>query len=83
MSFWVYILANRPGGTLFVGVTSNLIQRVSNIETASQWIYETLRRDKAGVFRRTRHGLSGDPTGKEHQTLAPGMEDRPDRIDES
>ncbi len=28
MSFWVYILANRPGGTLYVGVTSNLIQRV-------------------------------------------------------
>jgi putative endonuclease len=25
---WVYILTNRPNGTLYVGVTSNLIQRV-------------------------------------------------------
>jgi putative endonuclease len=24
---WVYILASRPGGTLYVGVTNNLIRR--------------------------------------------------------
>jgi putative endonuclease len=26
--YWVYILASRIGGTLYVGVTSNLIRRV-------------------------------------------------------
>ena len=27
MAFWVYILASKPGGTLYVGVTSNLVRR--------------------------------------------------------
>jgi len=27
MSFWVYILSSRPGGTLYVGITNNLIRR--------------------------------------------------------
>jgi putative endonuclease len=28
MAFWVYMLASKPGGTLYVGVTGDLIRRV-------------------------------------------------------
>ena len=28
MSYWVYLLASRKGGTLYTGVTNNLVRRV-------------------------------------------------------
>jgi len=28
MSCWIYILASGPGGTLYVGVTNDLVRRV-------------------------------------------------------
>ena len=27
-TYWVYILANKLGGTLYIGVTSNLVKRI-------------------------------------------------------
>ena len=28
MSYWAHVLANKPGGTLYVGMTNDLIRRV-------------------------------------------------------
>jgi putative endonuclease len=28
MTYWKYILASKPGGTLYIGVTNNLVRRV-------------------------------------------------------
>jgi predicted GIY-YIG superfamily endonuclease len=28
MTYWVYILASKPGGALYVGVTNNLVRRI-------------------------------------------------------
>jgi putative endonuclease len=35
MDFWVYILASKPGGTLYTGVTRDLVRRVFQHRTGA------------------------------------------------
>jgi putative endonuclease len=54
---WPYILTNKPNGTLYIGVTSNLIRRV----------YE--HRDKKIEGFSKRYGLTRLVYYEEHQTM--------------
>jgi putative endonuclease len=33
LGYWVYVLASRPNGTLYVGVTGDLVRRVAEHRT--------------------------------------------------
>jgi putative endonuclease len=62
MAYWVNILANKPGGTLYVGVTNNLIRRV----------YEN-REGLAESFTR-RYGIKMLVYFEEHDTIAAALQ---------
>jgi putative endonuclease len=62
MSYWVYILASKPGGTLYIGVTNNLIRRV----------YEH-REGLAEGFTK-RHGIKMLVYFEQHDTIAAALQ---------
>ena len=80
---WVYMLANRPEGTLYVGVTADLARRA----------YEHRERTSDGFTKRyniqrlvwiERHDdIRRAIQREEHQALAAGLESRADRRRES
>ncbi len=62
MTYWVYILANKPGGTLYVGVTNNLIRR----------IYEHREGVAEGFTRR--YGIKALVYFEAHDTIAAALQ---------
>src|ERR1051326_8073521 len=84
MSAWLYILANKPGGTLYVGVTNDLVQRVFEHRQGSVEGFTKRYDVKMLVYyeQQRNHSLS-DPARKEHQALVARMENRFDRVAQS
>jgi putative endonuclease len=62
MTYWVYILASKPGGKLYVGVTNNLVRRV----------YEH-REGLADGFTK-RYGIKALAYFESHETIASALQ---------
>ena len=62
MTYWVYILASSPSGTLYVGVTNNLVRRV----------YEH-RENLADGFTK-RYGIKTLVYFEQHDTIAAALQ---------
>jgi putative endonuclease len=73
--FYVYILASRPGGALYVGVTNDLVRRV--FEHKSGAIAGFTKRYNIGrlvyfeIYSNSRDAIQRE---KKHQTLAASLE---------
>jgi putative endonuclease len=70
MMFWVYILASQPGGTLYVGVTNDLIRRVfEHREGLVRGFAKRYGVKMLGIFRAARDGDRCHSKREEHQAL--------------
>jgi putative endonuclease len=82
-SDWVYILASRPRGTLYVGVTGNLIRRIYQHR---EGVIEGFTKEHAlkmlVFYEQHATAMAAIQREKKNQTPAAPMEDRPDLLDE-
>jgi predicted GIY-YIG superfamily endonuclease len=78
-SYWVYILANRPRGTLYVGVTRDLVRRIyEHREGVVEGFTNTY-----GVKMLVYYRYLSNSARKKHQALVAQMEDRSDPLAQS
>src|SRR5438552_7284539 len=73
---WVYIMTNRPDGTLYIGVTSDLAHRAWQHRTGTipGFTKKTLWIEAPRLGRAARGHPLGDPAGKGSEGMAAGLE---------
>jgi predicted GIY-YIG superfamily endonuclease len=80
MTYWVYILASKPGGTLYIGVTNDLVRRVyEHREGLAESFTKRYGIKMLVYFEAHADDICGTSTREEHQTLVARVENRPDR----
>jgi predicted GIY-YIG superfamily endonuclease len=82
--FYVYILASRPGGAIYVGVTSDLARRIYEHKNGlADGFTKRYRIDRLGLLRELFVGARRNPAREKYQTLVAGLEDKNDRNNKS
>jgi len=79
---WVYIMADRYRGTLYIGVTSDIAARGAQGRTRLE-VLRPLRPEAAGLRRASADNLRSDRARKGDEEMEAGMEDRADRMRQS
>ena len=84
MTYWVYILANKPGGTLYVGVTNNLVRRLYEHREGLADGFTKRYGIKTLVYFEAHETVAAAlQREKKHQTLVARVENRPGRREQS
>ena len=78
MGGWVYIMTNRPNGTLYVGVTSDLARRAWEHRMGLVEGFTRLRAEAACLRRAARPHRICHSARNEPEALAPGVEGQSD-----
>jgi putative endonuclease len=74
--FYVYILASRPGGALYVGVTNNLVRRVyEHKHKVAGGHTKRYGIDRLGYYEVYETAYQAIQREKKHQTLADSLQD--------
>jgi predicted GIY-YIG superfamily endonuclease len=79
-SFYVYVLASRIGGTLYIGVTNDLIRRVAQHKSKLiESFTEKYERRAASLLRTVRRSRERDQAGEATEEVESGMGNTIDR----
>ncbi|MDX2451820.1 GIY-YIG nuclease family protein [Desulfosarcina sp.] len=77
--YYVYILASKRNGTLYTGITSDLIKRTWQHKNGLVDGFSKRYGIKIfSLFRSTQQCRRSHPEGKAHQKMEPRMEDQTD-----